>query len=96
MGDQKHLVVGAKIKQQKPREVLMQGPCMRRKHRESKNYHGDPGPGTEKEEETGSLGLHQVPTTLGERCSDFQQGGGVHDLIDASHLAAVEREHVQG
>lgn len=66
-----------------------------RKHLENKKYHGDPGPGTEKEEETGSLGLHQVPT-LGERCSDFQQGGGVHDLIDGSHLAAMEREHMQG
>lgn len=52
------------------------------------------GPGKEKEEETGSLGPHQVPA-LGERCSDFQQGGGEHDLIDALHLAAMESEHMQ-
>lgn len=38
MDDQKHLVVGTKIKQQKPREVPMQGPCMHRKHLESKKY----------------------------------------------------------
>lgn len=38
VGDQKHLVVSTKIKQQKPREVPIQGPCVHRKHLESKKY----------------------------------------------------------